>query len=529
MAFEDLDRSVIETLGVVGARSSWDVPDPVLTEFLESLRDGIIVVGSDRLVKYMNASFRALFELPRGQLCVGDDLVTAFTVLASAGMLGPAPGQSIEEQVRRRVSSWGSEETRLERRRLPNGRVLDIYRTETVVGDSIAVCVDVTDSDRSAREIERQRLYMASLLENTTDGITLLDANARFRIFNTPFLKLYDIDADAVHWGISYDDMVAAMGDMKDLSVRQRREEIQRRREFAFDPETTTVRRPLANGRTLNINKTNLPGGGCVMTMRDITEDIGREEALEAARREAEESSRHKSEFVARMSHEMRTPLNGILGVAALMERAELGDRERDLVDVITKSGKVLLRLIDDILDLSRIDADTFDVVEERVELSHLLSECLGLVSPSIDPTQLQLKLTGNADQIPPLRGDIVRIKQILLNLLTNAVKFTERGQVELGVDFTEGPEGVTVTFTIADTGVGIAEDKLDQIFERFYQIDGTVTRRHGGAGLGLSITQKLVDMMGGTIQVASRLGEGTTFQVRLTFQRCRRGMQNTD
>jgi signal transduction histidine kinase len=201
-----------------------------------------------------------------------------------------------------------------------------------------------------------------------------------------------------------------------------------------------------------------------------------------------------------------------------LIQRTELNDRQTELVDVISNSGKVLLRLIDDILDLSRIDAESFEVVEERLEIGELIDQCIAIIRPSADEQGLEIRFPGVSAEIPDLRGDIVRIKQILLNLLTNAVKFTESGHIEMGLDADRGPEGVTLTFRVSDTGVGIADDKLGQIFDRFYQIDGTVTRKHGGAGLGLAITQRLVDVMGGTIQVESELGVGTTFKVRLTL-----------
>ena len=219
------------------------------------------------------------------------------------------------------------------------------------------------------------------------------------------------------------------------------------------------------------------------------------------------------------MSHEMRTPLNGILGVAALLGRMKLEKKQSDLIKVVSASGKVLLRLIDDILDLSRIDAETFQVVEEKFKLDDVISECIGTVEPSLREKKLKISYPKDLSHIPPLRGDMIRIKQILPNLLTNAVKFTEKGQITVELDHETEVAGMTLTLSVADTGVGIAQAELDQIFDRFYQIDGTVTRRYGGAGLGLAITRKLVDAMGGTIQVKSELGKGTTFYVRLTLE----------
>ena len=498
-----------------GAAQEGSVPEGLL----DTLRDGVVVVDKERRIKYVNASYYTQFEVTPDDIRPGDALRTVFSRMAKRGQLGPAGRGNEEAFVEERLQRWGSEEGRVERRFLDNGRILDIYRSMTLNDDIISVHVDVTSAVRSEQEIERQRIYMASLLAHMSDGLALLDGDGCFAMFNQQFLDLYDVDQDAVHPGMEYTKFVEQLGDLQNLSPAERAAEVKLRREFAFDPNITNVRRQLGNGRTLNINKTSLPGGGFVMTTRDITAQLRREEELLVARLEAEDSARSKSEFVARMSHEMRTPLNGILGVAALLGRMKLEKKQSDLIKVVSASGKVLLRLIDDILDLSRIDAETFQVVEEKFKLDDVISECIGTVEPSLREKKLKISYPKDLSHIPPLRGDMIRIKQILLNLLTNAVKFTEKGQITVKLDHETEVAGMTLTLSVADTGVGIAQAELDQIFDRFYQIDGTVTRRYGGAGLGLAITRKLVDAMGGTIQVKSELGKGTTFYVRLTLE----------
>lgn len=515
---EQASRARVELL--TGREPAWDEVEPLLGEFLETLRDGVIVVGADSRVKYLNSSYLRLFDLGPSEIHVGQDLYRALLVLAQNERLGEAEGRTPEQLATLRAKTWGAPEQRVERRLLPGGRALDIFRTESTTGDVFSVCVDVTDAHRETEEFKLHQTYMQSVLANTSDAITLIDAEGRFAMFNDKLLELYEVDPDKVYWGIPYDEMVAEFGDMRRLGPAEKKAEAERRHRFAFDPTILTIQRPLSNGRTLNINKTNLPGGGCVLTIRDITEDLRREAELITARQIAEQSNRHKSEFVARMSHEMRTPMNGILGSAALMDRMGLTAEQQSLLDVITASGDVLLRLIDDVLDLSRLDADAVEMVDEDVDIAALVDQSIGIVRPAASAQGLDLRIGAMPEQIPTLRGDAVRIQQILLNLLTNAVKFTEQGHVELSLDQSAGPEGMTLAFAVTDTGVGIAEDKLEQIFERFYQIDSTVTRRHGGAGLGLAITQRLVDLMGGTIQVASSVGKGTVFRVTLTLPR---------
>lgn len=490
------------------------VPDSIL----DMLRDGVVIVDRNRRVKYVNASYYEQFGFTPADIKPGDDVRDALIRLVKSGKLGLATTDSPEALVEERIAQWGTEQGKVERRFLDTGRILDIYRSQTHEEDIIAVHVDVTSAVRSEQEVERQRMYMNSLVENMSDGVVLLDANGCFAMFNNQFLDLYDVDPADVYWGIPYGALIERMGDVARMSPSERAAEIKLRTDFAFDPRMTTAQRRLGDGRTLNVNKTNLPDGGSVMTIRDITAQLRREEELMNAQRQAEDSARSKSEFVARMSHEMRTPLNGILGVAALLGKAGLDHRHGELVNIVSTSGKVLLRLIDDILDLSRIDADSFNVVEETFNIADLVSECVGTIRPSAREKKLWLKQPDNLDRIPALRGDMVRIKQILLNLLNNAVKFTETGGIEIDLDHVTGPEGITLMLSVSDTGVGIAPDQLDQIFDRFYQIDGTVTRKYGGAGLGLAIARKLVDAMGGTIHVRSKVGEGTTFIIRLTL-----------
>ena len=494
------------------------VSDVGLADFLQTLHDGVAVIGQDMRMKYFNERLVQVLDLDQGDVVLGMHMADLLQKLAQVGKLGPAEGRTPEEIVAERLANWGTESARVERRAMPNGRVLDIYRTPTINEDIISIHVDVTDTVRAAEEIERQRNYMESLLENAADGVSLLDGAGNFMMYNTRLLEMYNIDPEKVHWGMDYLSFAEHFGDLADLTPERKAEEIQNRYRFAFDPNVTSLRRDLANGRTLLISKRILPDGGCVMTYRDITQELEREREMTEARIEAEESSRHKSDFVARMSHEMRTPLNGILGIAALLQQTELEGRQQDLVNVIASSGKVLLRLIDDILDLSKIDAETFELVEDELDISQLLHECVSIMRPAAADKGLELRAIAPDVPVPRLRGDTVRIKQIVLNLMTNAVKFTEDGWIEVSLEAERGPEGVTLTFGITDTGVGIAADKLDQIFNRFYQIDGTATRKYGGAGLGLAITQKLVDAMGGAIQVSSEMGKGTTFRIRLTL-----------
>jgi signal transduction histidine kinase/HPt (histidine-containing phosphotransfer) domain-containing protein/DNA-binding NarL/FixJ family response regulator len=243
------------------------------------------------------------------------------------------------------------------------------------------------------------------------------------------------------------------------------------------------------------------------LSMRAMQQRLAYERAVAA------EASRAKSEFLANVSHEIRTPINALLGIAELLADTELTPEQRRHVQVFRSSGQSLFELINDLLDLSKIEAGRLELHEEPLRLRALLEDRIALLAPRAKEKGLALQLEI-ADDVPAfVRGDATRLAQALTNLLGNAIKFTPAGSVRLAVA-RDGAEGLA--FTVSDTGIGIAPSKLETIFEPFTQADGSVTRAFGGTGLGLSITRSLVQLMGGTIGVESTPGAGTRFIVRL-------------
>ncbi|KQT93835.1 hypothetical protein ASG49_02380 [Marmoricola sp. Leaf446] len=287
----------------------------------------------------------------------------------------------------------------------------------------------------------------------------------------------------------------------------------------------TQIRNAAGEAMELNVALVPVVVEGEVVELHGVAEDMTRENAmmrdLEEARRTAEDAATAKTMFLANMSHEVRTPLTSVLGATELLADGELDEEQRHLVDVVHRSGERLLLLVNDILDISRLEAGRLRLDPVELVVTDIVDDLRAWAEPLAVRRGLRLRCEVAGD-LPRLVADPARLSQVLTNLVGNAVKFTEDGEIAiLAVTTTAalgagGADAPAVRFEVVDTGAGIPPELLESLFEPFSQLDSSQTRRHGGAGLGLAICRELVDLMGGRLEATSTPGEGSSFRVTL-------------
>ncbi|QDT27763.1 Signal transduction histidine-protein kinase BarA [Gimesia panareensis] len=257
----------------------------------------------------------------------------------------------------------------------------------------------------------------------------------------------------------------------------------------------------------------------CLCFVLDATAQKETEEKLKVAKQAAEEASQAKSEFLANMSHELRTPLNGVIGMTELLAGTSLSQQQQEFVNACRNSGESLLNLINDILDFSKIEAGKLDLDLHNFDLEKLVMDTMSTMVWRASEKNLELPCAIDPATRLILKGDSYRLRQVLVNLVGNAIKFTEAGEVSVRTEAVDqSAEQITIRFTVSDTGIGISQDKLNRLFQSFTQVDASTTRNDGGSGLGLVISRNLVELMGGSIGIESQEGAGSTFWFEIPF-----------
>jgi signal transduction histidine kinase/CheY-like chemotaxis protein len=400
-----------------------------------------------------------------------------------------------------------------------SGQIMDQRRVvDTLQGENTSVKSDLEVAN--TKVVAMERLLWAAL-ETIPDGFAMFGPDFRLIAANGPYLQAFD-DSDGIQPGVSYQTIVDACLDdgLVDLQGQEEDEWYDLMLDRWDAPTIQPITLRFWNGMYVKMVDRRTSDGGVVSLALNITESIEREQELVKARDKAQAADRAKSAFLAKMSHELRTPMNGVVGMADLLAERGLDEEAMLYTETIRNSSQALLDIINDILDFSKLGAEKLTLSADPFDLEALVQDVCMIIGPGLREKPVELLLDYDQSLPTTFVGDAGRLRQILVNLVGNAAKFTEDGKILIRV--VGGPEPSTGTcalhFTIEDSGIGIPADMVDHIFGEFNQIEDEKNRKYEGTGLGLAITRKLVDAMDGEIWVDSEAEEGSAFGFQISL-----------
>ena len=487
----------------------------ILIEAIEAISEGFSLYDAEDKLIVCNSRYKELFASHADALVPGTSFETILRTATERGLINDAEGRRdawIEERLARHHAP---SETHVQRR--SDGRWIHVSERKLASGGVVAIYADITEQIVAKNVIEKQKVHLDAALENISHGICMFDATQRLIICNKRYADLYGLTNEETKPSTTLRAILEhriASGQAPDdhrSYIDDRINEVS-----ANKPYQTTNK--LRDGRYVFVKHRPMADGGWVATHEDVTELKQHEAELAAARDAADEANRTKSSFLANMSHELRTPLNAIIGYSEILQEDAADKDDKESIDDLRKiesAGRHLLGLINNILDLSKIEAGKMDVFIEKVDIQALIKEVLSIVKPLADKSENAIEVICPAG-IGSFRSDQTKVKQCLLNLMSNANKFTSKGTLTLTV----AREDISrVCFRVSDTGVGMTKEQLGRLFQAFSQADVSTTKRFGGTGLGLAITKHFCNMLGGDVTVESTPGTGSTFIIKLPDQ----------
>lgn len=511
-----------------------------LSAILDNVIVGIAVFDADQRLRTFNRRFVELYEYPPDFPRCGTSYEDILRFKAGRGEYGGDDPDRWVRELLAEVPQFQKMTCSREHVR-PNGTVIAVRKSPVPGGGFIGIYTDITERKKTVEDGRRTAEVLQLAIDNMTDGVRVFDSDLRLVAWNRQAFEMFDFPERLARVGAPYAEFLefgARRGDYAGSPQKTLEEKLSQ----ATKLEARASDRTLPNGRIIEKRRSPMPGGGFVSIYLDVTDRRQSEQAraqqaeqlaqamaelqranaqmLEAKER-VELASRAKSEFLANMSHELRTPLNAIIGFAEVMEREIRGplgqDCYREYSRDIKNSGTHLLGIINDILDLSKIEAGKVELAESVVKLPRVIESCMRLIGERA--TRAGLRLSSEmAEDLPPIRADERKLKQIIINLLSNAVKFTTAGGRVTITCSANRKSGVAIT--IADTGIGIAPSDITKALAPFTQVDNAMNQRFDGTGLGLPLADSLIRLHGGALTLESEQGKGTAVTISLPAER---------
>jgi len=486
----------------------------MLQSMLDNTRHGIALYGPDRRLLVANPLAARLAFLRPEEMTPGRSLEEMVALQLERGFFGTGEeALALAEQALRVDRS----QPERKQRTMPDGRVLETASDPTPDGGFVVTWSDITALARAEEAAQRRAGFLQAMLDNIRHGIALFDAENRVVAANPVFRQLLDLPEEVVEPGRPYTDFVDLLQSRGEYGEGEAGLAVARAIKSRDRRQTVRSVRTRPNGTVLEIVSDPTPDGGWVLTFTDVTEDRRIRAELERAKEAAEAANRAKSRFLATMSHELRTPLNAVIGFSEAIMADPDPVRGREYLRSIHEAGRHLLSLIDDILDVTRAETTGFQVSEGEVDVLALAEGSVRVMRATAAAAQVTLE-AELPPALPLVRADELRLRQVLLNLLSNAVKFTPAGGVVRLAAEVE-PAGDLV-LRVSDTGIGIPPEEIPRAFEPFTQLDGSLSRRFPGSGLGLYLSRALAEAQGAELTLESAPGAGTMAVLRIPKSR---------
>ena len=473
----------------------------------------IVVGGPDGRLELANPAFEKLFGY-RSEEAIGqrvDELLypTSLSREEMDERLDRVKKESVHETTKRRKKSGDLVDVEVHAVPLP---------LESGEQNVLALYQDISERVEAQRALQESEEMFRMLSATAPVGIVLVDNTGNLTYVNEYYLRITGLKADGAHgaaWKtVIHPEDLERVCEIRDKAIAEKKDYSMSYRYLSREGETVWADTVARGFKQKDGDK-----HGYVVVIQDVTERHNAQEHLKDAKEVAEAASRAKSEFLANVSHEIRTPMNGILGMTDLALDTELKPEQREYLEMVRSSAESLLSIINDILDFSKIEAGRLDLESISFSLSDCIESALEPLAVRAQQKGLEVTWALQGDLPEVLMGDPTRLRQILINLAGNAIKFTRAGEVSVRAQILESKEGfISVRFSVSDTGVGIPLEKQEQIFDAFSQADSSTTREFGGTGLGLSISARLIHLMKGEIGLESLPGKGSTFTFTVPF-----------
>nr|WP_314075295.1 PAS-domain containing protein [uncultured Roseococcus sp.] len=496
----------------------------MLRLIVDNMSDGVMLFDEEMRWRMLSPPLARFLDLPESLNRIGTSARDVFEWQMRRGDYGPPPedpeefAEALESRMSNLRQAGGTHYTR----KMSTGYWLDARVQPLPNGGMLAFYHDVTALKEQEEQIEAERSLLRQVLNSMQEMVLLLDPEARIILSNGWGRNLLDLPEALVLPGARLADALAYMYRRGDYGFDLAEEELVAGRVSAILSGPLSFTRRSA-GKWIEFSYTPISRGRVMAVGRDVTALKEGERAALSARDAAEAAARAKASFLAAMSHEIRTPMNGVLGMLEILSRSELKADQARSVQVMRESAESLLRIVDDLLDFSKIEAGRMEIEELPFSLRGLIEGMLETLSPNAAARGLALFLDPLDEGPDWLAGDPTRVRQILFNLIGNALKFTERGYVRVSAETRteESREGrlAVLTVRVEDSGIGMDAETLARLFQPFTQADSSTTRRFGGTGLGLSIVRRLAELMGGEVTAESELGRGSRFTVTLRLR----------